>query len=71
MKRSQNPTKWLKRLIRLAWIQKRLRLAKLGVLLKVSLIQTVGLAPLMLELEKLGGWPLLQGDDWKEDEFNW
>jgi len=26
----------------------------------------------MLELvDKLGGWPTLQGDKWKEDKFTW
>ena len=37
----------------------------------VSLFQRIGLAPLKLELEKLGGWPLLQGDSWREDQFSW
>ena len=23
------------------------------------------------ELEKLGGWPLIQGDKWNENDFNW
>ena len=41
------------------------------VLFKDSLFQRIGLAPLKLELEKLGGWPLLQGDTWREDEFTW
>ena len=33
--------------------------------------QRLGVAPLKLELEKLGGWPLIQGDKWKESDFNW
>lgn len=26
---------------------------------------------LMSVLDRVGGWPLLQGDKWKEDDFEW
>ena len=40
--------------------------------LKVNIvIQNVGVTPIMSELEKFGGWPLLEGDNWKEKNFSW
>ncbi|KAJ8668512.1 hypothetical protein QAD02_010175 [Eretmocerus hayati] len=36
-----------------------------------SLIEEQGLDPLHRILKDLGGWPLLEGDTWNEDEFNW
>ena len=35
------------------------------------LFQRLGVAPLKSELEKLGGWPLIQGDKWNKNDFNW
>nr|XP_033323580.1 neprilysin-2 isoform X1 [Megalopta genalis] len=36
-----------------------------------TLIEQQGLQPLLNILKKLGGWPLLEGDNWNETEFNW
>ncbi|XP_076162841.1 M13 family metallopeptidase neprilysin 2 isoform X3 [Ptiloglossa arizonensis] len=36
-----------------------------------TVIEQQGLDPLLKILEKLGGWPVLIGDDWNETEFNW
>ncbi|XP_057327326.1 neprilysin-2-like [Microplitis mediator] len=34
-------------------------------------IEEKGLNPLLNKLNKLGGWPVLEGLKWKEDDFNW
>lgn len=44
---------------------------KRNVLIVTAVIEQQGLDPLMKILEKLGGWPVLEGDDWNESEFNW
>ncbi|XP_031827062.2 M13 family metallopeptidase neprilysin 2 isoform X1 [Nomia melanderi] len=36
-----------------------------------TLIEKQGLDPLLNILKKLGGWPVLEGDNWNESEFNW
>ncbi|XP_008552123.1 neprilysin-2 [Microplitis demolitor] len=36
-----------------------------------SAIEKDGLSPLLSKLNKLGGWPVLQGNKWNEDTFNW
>ena len=34
-------------------------------------IEKIGLEPLKNMLKKLGGWPVLEGDKWDEDNFTW
>ncbi len=34
-------------------------------------IESIGLKPLQNVLEKMGGWPVVDGDDWDEDAFSW
>ncbi|XP_057331036.1 neprilysin-2-like [Microplitis mediator] len=34
-------------------------------------IEENGLSPLLSKLNKLGGWPVLEGLKWKEDAFHW
>ena len=34
-------------------------------------IEEVGLDPLKKMLNKMGGWPVLEGDAWDEGKFNW
>ena len=34
-------------------------------------IESQGLAPLQNTLKKFGGWPVLDGDRWLEDDFDW
>lgn len=34
-------------------------------------IEEQGLDPLLNVLKKMGGWPLLEGNNWKETEFRW
>jgi len=34
-------------------------------------IEEVGLQPLLDKLHSMGGWPLLEGNDWNEDDFSW
>ncbi|XP_078040555.1 M13 family metallopeptidase neprilysin 2 isoform X2 [Augochlora pura] len=36
-----------------------------------TLIEKRGLQPLLNILKKLGGWPLLEGENWNETEFDW
>lgn len=36
-----------------------------------SAIEEQGLAPLHKILKSLGGWPVLDGDAWKDDDFEW
>lgn len=36
-----------------------------------AVIEQQGLNPLLNILQKLGGWPVLEGDQWNENEFNW
>ncbi|KAK9304003.1 hypothetical protein QLX08_004498 [Tetragonisca angustula] len=36
-----------------------------------TIIEQQGLDPLLNILRKLGGWPVLEGDQWNENEFNW
>merc|ERR1719472_289966 len=35
------------------------------------LIEEIGLQPLKDKLQSMGGWPVLGGGDWKEDDFSW
>merc|ERR1740123_2445462 len=35
------------------------------------LIEEIGLQPLKDKLRSMGGWPVLGGNDWKEDDFSW
>merc|ERR1711990_654266 len=35
------------------------------------LIEEIGLQPLKDKLKSMGGWPVLEGGDWKEDDFSW
>lgn len=37
----------------------------------LAAIEEKGLEPLVNILRTLGGWPVLEGDAWKEDNFNW
>ena len=34
-------------------------------------IEEMGTKPLIELLEDLGGWPVLQGNEWNESEFDW
>ena len=34
-------------------------------------IETDGLTPLKKILKKLGGWPVLEGDTWIDENFDW
>ncbi|KOX75065.1 Membrane metallo-endopeptidase-like 1 [Melipona quadrifasciata] len=36
-----------------------------------TIIEQQGLDPLLNILRKLGGWPVLEGNQWNESEFNW
>ncbi|CAL7951571.1 unnamed protein product [Xylocopa violacea] len=36
-----------------------------------TVIEEQGLKPLLDILKNLGGWPVLEGDQWDEDAFNW
>ncbi|XP_044018489.1 neprilysin-2-like isoform X2 [Aphidius gifuensis] len=36
-----------------------------------SEIEKQGIEPLLKILEKLGGWPVLDGDNWNENNFDW
>lgn len=36
-----------------------------------AVIEQQGLNPLLNILQKLGGWPVLEGDQWNENDFNW
>jgi len=39
--------------------------------MNTELIEERGLEPLKRILKKLGGWPVLEGDQWKIDNFKW
>ena len=34
-------------------------------------IEEVGLDPLKSMLQQMGGWPVLEGEDWNETQFSW
>ncbi|CAG5102248.1 Similar to Nep2: Neprilysin-2 (Drosophila melanogaster) [Cotesia congregata] len=34
-------------------------------------IEEQGLTPLLIIIKKLGGWPVLEGEMWKDNDFNW
>ena len=34
-------------------------------------IEEVGLDPLKTMLKEMGGWPILEGDNWDENKFSW
>ena len=34
-------------------------------------IEKIGLQPLKDMLKELGGWPVLEGDSWDEENFSW
>lgn len=34
-------------------------------------IEEQGLNPLKKILKDLGGWPVLEGDEWKSEDFSW
>ena len=36
-----------------------------------ELIEEIGLDPLKETLKKMGGWPVLEGSDWREETFSW
>ncbi|XP_043263785.1 neprilysin-2 isoform X2 [Colletes gigas] len=36
-----------------------------------TVIEQQGLEPLLKILQNLGGWPVLEGDDWNDDAFDW
>jgi len=37
----------------------------------VEAIEAKGLEPLKKELAEFGGWPVVNGNAWNEDAFNW
>ncbi len=37
----------------------------------VDRLEERGLRPLKEMLSDLGGWPVVKGDDWEEQDFNW
>ncbi|XP_057330724.1 neprilysin-2-like [Microplitis mediator] len=49
------------------------RLAKTfyDICMNETAIKENGLSPLLSKLNKLGGWPVLEGLKWKEDAFHW
>jgi len=36
-----------------------------------SYIEELGLHPLLRRLKTIGGWPILEGEDWNEDVYSW
>ena len=34
-------------------------------------IEEQGVAPVLKVIKAMGGWPVLEGDDWDKDNFNW
>ena len=41
------------------------------VFLYTAAIEAKGLKPVLEVLKKLGGWPVLEGDEWQDEEFEW
>merc|ERR1711899_164378 len=39
--------------------------------MNTPLIEQIGLQPLKDKLKSMGGWPVLEGNDWSESEFDW
>ncbi|XP_074115378.1 neprilysin-2-like isoform X2 [Cotesia typhae] len=54
-------------------LPKRLQLVKTfyDICMNESAIEENGLNPLKDKFNKLGGWPVLEGSEWKEDDFSW
>ena len=34
-------------------------------------IEEQGVAPVLKVIKAMGGWPVLEGDEWDQDNFNW
>ncbi|RXG68310.1 Neprilysin-21 [Armadillidium vulgare] len=39
--------------------------------MNIDLIQRKGLEPLKTIIKILGGWPVVEGEDWNESQFDW
>ena len=75
---NHNLSRWPNGPTRHAWMKKKSRsVKKKSKCPKLDWIffQKVGMAPLHFFrdklLEKVGGWPLIAGDSWKEEDFTW